>query len=255
MAYFNDSSVGAAGAYSVSVSETFVSDYADSVAIASNLTEQTLFENTSGLSRIDPVFEVHHCDTVSFADNPIEPGLVTDASVHVLGVKNDLIFSDRGSDTISVDRHGETRSGNSMIFNGPGDTLYESGADDFVQQGWLSGNTLSGAMANGYNDTVDGGMNTSIDMVFASLGAGNNLWLAAGHTGTSSITISGGGSGVSGYTIENVNPVYDQFDIGVASVVGDTISDGSSFIELSDNADLLFKSYTGPYEALFVGYH
>jgi hypothetical protein len=259
MQYYNDSSVGAAGSYSVSVSETFVSDYADTVGIDSDLKEQVYFENTSGLSGIDPAFRIHHCDTVSFADNPVDPSLVTNASILVLGVKNDLIFSDTGSDTISINRHGTSPSDNTMTFNGPDDTLHEAGTDDFVKQGWMSGNILSGAMANGYDDTIDGGMNTSIEMRFASLGMGNNLWLAAGHTGTSSITISGamymGNPELDGYTIENVNPAYDQFNIGKATILGDTVSGGSSTIELSNNVILVFKGYTGPDDALFAGHH
>jgi len=259
MAFFNDSGVGAAATYSVSVSETFVSDYADTVSIATRLAERVYFENTSGLAGINPVFSVHHCDTVSFADSPFDPSHATNASILVLGVKNDLTFSDTGADTISIGRHGTTPSHNVMIFNGPDDTLHEQGADDFVKQGWLSGNTLSGAMTRGYDDTIDGGMNTSIDMKFASLGLGNNLWLAAGHTGTCSITIEGatylGHPVLDGYTIENVNPAYDQFSIGAAAILGDTISGGSSTIELSNNVILVFKGYTGPDDALFVGHH
>jgi hypothetical protein len=205
-----DSSAGAAGTYALSSSETFVCDYADTVSIASNSTDQVLFENTTGATEITPVFTLRYGDTVTFATDALDPSSATGAAVSLIA-DCAVRFSDLGTDTVSTAWWGFSLSANALTFNGPSDVLYESGGGDFVRQGWDSGNTLTGALQLGSNDTIDGGYNTSMSMTFDNYGLGNNLFLAPGHIGRTNITIEGGltyfGQAVTvGYTFENVNP-------------------------------------------------
>jgi len=259
MTYFNDSSYGAAKAYCLSISETFVSNFSDTISIAANDTVSVAFENTLFESQLTPVFNISPSDTVYFAEGTSNPSFVTDAKVNVTAEAY-LRFSDDGKDTVSVHGGSSSPSDNLLTFNGPSDVLYDSGADDFVKQGWESGNSLTGALLYGDNDTIDGGLGTSISMLFENYGINNNLFLAPGHTGTTSITIVGGlrpldGQSWSGYTIENVNPAQDQFNIGTATILGETVAGGNTYIDISGGVDLVFKGYTGPADALFVGYH
>jgi hypothetical protein len=259
MTYLNDSSTGAANRYYVSTSETFVSNFADTIGIESNNNVDVRFANAFNETRMDPVISIRDADTVTFAESSVNPSFITNATVSVIA-DSYLTFSDEGRDTVSVDSQRLAPSANMITFNGPSDVLYESGADDFVKQGWESGNMLVGAMQNGVNDTIVGGLDTAINMLFENDGVANNLFLAPGHTGTTSITIGGGhhpldGETVSGYTIENVNPALDQFNIGSAQILSVTVADGNSYIDISGGVDLVFKGYTGPADALFVGYH
>jgi hypothetical protein len=250
VAYTNDSSLRGATSHSLNGPGTFVGCHDDIINVGFGLAEQIYITPESSNSQ-QAIVTLDGSDTVTLYDTTASLN-----SVWLDGGGNVATFSTDGGGITYVPSNS---GGNSLLFLGPSDDLQEGGSNNFVKQSWSNANTLIGTCA-GENNTLDGGLTSTMNMNFACVGLGNNIWFAAGHTGVSAITIGGGYNNVgtpelAGYTIENVNPAYDQFNIGSLTIAGDTISAGNSLVELSNGDEMLFKGYSGSDDPLFVGYH
>jgi hypothetical protein len=127
----------------------------------------------------------------------------------------------------------------------------------FVKEAYSAAGTQT-ILTTGQNDTINGSL---VDTSFISLddsGIGNNLWLAEGATGQTMVDVLGQPSfdlTMTEYTIENVNPAVDQFNLGTLTIAQIWTAHGNDAVRLNNGTELLFKGFTGNAYSLFVGYH
>jgi hypothetical protein len=201
-------------------------------------------------------------DTVDVALSATGP--LADFSATLTGIGNNLTLGQAwsgGQINGSVDSatiSAAVGSTGDTINSAGGDvTVFCAGDNCFVKAAYSAAGTQT-ISTSGQNDTINGSLVDTSFITLDDTGIGNNLWLAAGATGQTAVDVNGPNAWAATnveYTIENVNPAVDQFNLGSLFIAQSWTAQGNDAVRLNNGTELLFKGFTGNAYTLFVGYH